>query len=156
MKLPLHTKVGLLKSDFRLFDEGLTDAEFDSALGVTAPDRKCRFCRNEVSSHIATFSYRKSFRTHAYSSIWYQAEKSLADSNHWIFVGYSLPEADYELKHLLKVAQLRAPHRRPLTRKQIEVVTGGSDSTRQKFERFFGLGKIEFHERGLAEYVKTL
>jgi hypothetical protein len=36
------------------------------------------------------------------------------------------------------------------------VVTGGSDSTRQKFERFFGLGKIEFHERGLAEYVKTL
>lgn len=155
-KLSLRTKAGLVKSDFRLFDEKFTDRRFDAALGIPPTERECRFCRNLVSSHIATFSYRKSFRTPAYPSIWYRAEKLLSDSNRWVFIGYSLPEADYELKHLLKAAQLRMSHRKSTRKKQIEVIVRGDVSTRHKFERFFGSETIEFCHGGLSEYVSRV
>ncbi len=155
-KLSHRTKAGLIKSDFRLFNEKFTDRQFDAALGISPSERECKFCRNMVSSHIATFSYRKSFRTPAYSSIWYHAEKLLADSDHWVFIGYSLPEADYELKHLLKAAQLRVSHRKPAEKKRIEVIVRGDLSTRNKFERFFGPETIEFYDGGLSEYVSRL
>lgn len=153
-KLSLHIRAGLVKSDFRLFDESFTDKKFDSALGINSTERQCKFCMNIVSSHIATFSYRKSFRTHAYPSIWYDAERKLADSDHWVFIGYSLPEADYELKHLLKNAQLRISHLQH-QKKRIEVVALG-DNSRSRFERFFGEDTLDFHDKGLSEYVSHL
>ncbi len=155
-KLSLRTKAGLVKSDFRLFDESFTDTQFDTAPGIPLRDRECKFCRNLVSSHIATFSYGKSFRNLAYPSIWYNAEKLLSDSDHWVFIGYSLPEADYELKHLLKAAQLRMSHRRSTRKKRIEVVVHGDEQIRQKFERFFGPETIEFYAGGLSEYVSRV
>jgi len=155
-KLSFHTKAGLIKSDFRLFDEKFTDRQFDAALEISPEKRECKFCRNMVSSHIATFSYRKSFRTPAYPSIWYHAEKLLSDSDRWVFIGYSLPEADYELKHLLKVAQLRMSHRKSTRKKKIVVVGKGDVSTRHKFERFYGSETIKFYDGGLPEYVSKM
>jgi len=152
-KLSLHTKAGLVKLDFRLFDEKFTDKQFDNAIGISPKARECRFCRNLVSSHIATFSYKKSFRTQAYPSIWYHAEKLLSDSNHWIFIGYSLPEADYELKHLLKSAQLRVSHRKRIPKKRIEVIVSGDESVLRKYEKFFGPEAIKFYNEGLSGYV---
>ncbi len=75
-----------------------------------------------VSTHIATFSYRKSFRTHAYPSIWYRAERMLSEADRWVLIGYSLPKADYDLKHLLKVAQMRLAHQRRSRKFPIDVV----------------------------------
>lgn len=155
-KLSLRTKAGLIKSDFRLFDESFTDTQFDTALSIPPRDRECKFCRNLVSSHIATFSYRKSFRNPAYPSIWYHAEKLLSDSEHWVFIGYSLPEPDYELKHLLKAAQLRMSHRRSTPKKKIDVIVRGDIETRHKFERFFGTETIEFCGGGLSEYLSRI
>ncbi len=155
-KLSLCTRAGLVKSDFRLFDEKFTDRQFDATLGISPSERECKFCRNMVSTHIATFSYRKSFRTPAYPSIWYHAEKLLSDSDRWVFIGYSLPEADYELKHLLKAAQLQMSHRKPTRKKRIEVIVREDLSTRHKFERFFGSETIEFYDGGLSEYVSRV
>jgi hypothetical protein len=108
-----------------------------------------------ISSHIATFSYRKSFRTHAYPSIWHEAAKILARSSHWIFVGYSLPKADFELKHLLKSAQLRFSHRNPARPIKIDVVVKG-DGSKAEYEGFFGVEKCRYFSGGLEEYVKIL
>ncbi len=155
-KLSLRTKAGLVKSDFRLFDEKFTDKHFDAAIGISPGERECKFCRNMVTSHIATFSYRKSFRTPAYPSIWYHAEKLLSSSDHWVFIGYSLPEADYELKHLLKAAQLRLSHRKSTRKKLIEVIVLRDVPTRQKFERFFGPETLEFYDGGLSEYISKI
>jgi hypothetical protein len=74
--------------------------------------KNSKVCNNAVASHIATFSYRKSFRTAAYPAIWSEAENILANSKKWIFIGYSLPEADFELKHLIKNAELRFRHKK--------------------------------------------
>jgi len=156
VKLSLRTKAGLVKSDFRLFDESFTDTKFDTALGIPPRDRECRFCKNLVSSHIATFSYRKSFRNPAYPSIWYHAERLLSESDNWVFIGYSLPEADYELKHLLKAAQLRMSQRRSRHKRKIQVVVLEDIQTRHKFELFFGPETIEFFDGGLSEYVSRV
>ena len=153
-KLSLKAKVGLIKADFRLFAENFTDSAFDSYLGIAPEERQCRFCHNMISSHIATFSYRKSFRTHAYSSIWYTAEKMLSDADHWVFVGYSLPKADYELKHLLKVAELRMRHRRQDRRLTMDVVVKG-DSARPDYEAFFGKNTFTYWSDGLEGYVSS-
>lgn len=154
-KLSLRTKVGLIKADFRLFDENFGRKRFYQSLGIESGDRKCRRCKNMVSSHIATFSYRKSFRTHAYSSVWHRAAKLLADSEHWVFIGYSLPQADFELKHLLKSAQLRYGHLRPARPITIDVVVKG-DAARAEYEGFFGNGSFRYFSGGLREYVAEI
>jgi hypothetical protein len=154
-KLSLRSKVGLVKLDFRLFDEKFSGKRFNELLGIEPKMRKCRRCKNMVSSHIATFSYRKSFRTHAYPSIWHRAEELLARSNHWIFVGYSLPKADFELKSLLKTAQLRYAHLAPKAPIRIDVVVKG-DLAHRDYEAFFGSASFQYFDQGLEGYVSDL
>lgn len=152
-KLSLHSKLGLLESDFRLFNSRL-NKNIKNEIGITGTDRKCLMCDCDLSSHIATFSYRKSFRTNAYSSIWSRAEKNLSRSDHWIFIGYSLPEADFEIKHLLKAAELQT-HQINNGRK-IDVVILNDDYTKGKYEKYFGKDRINVFNNGLIEYVNKL
>ena len=151
-KLSLHKKVGVQQSDFRLFDTDLPDELF-SMRGYDGESRKdsCRKCHNPVASHIATMSFRKSFRTAAYSSIWYEAENLLADADHWVFIGYSLPEADFEFKHLIKSAEHRYPDKK---RRKTDAVIYQDDKAKDKFERFFGCENVTVYENGLEEYVE--
>ena len=152
-KLSLHKKVGLLKSDFRLFDEKFTNRHFDTSLGIDPNEKECKICGYGVASHIATFSYRKSFRTTAYSAIWLEAEDILAYSSKWIFIGYSLPEADFELKHLIKNAELRFKHKKK--KRDIDVVIY-DNNTEKKFERFLGKENVNIFQKGLSDYVSKL
>lgn len=152
-KLSLHKKVGLVKEDFRLFNEDFAHKHFSYTNLKRPDDNACHQCHTILSSHIATFSYRKSFRTAAYSAIWHEAENLLADADKWIFVGYSLPEADFELKHLIKSAQLRVSDPRP---KEIEAVLYEDEYASSKFRRFFGDENVKVYENGLTEYIEKL
>jgi hypothetical protein len=151
-KLSLTVRAGLIKADFRLFDAKLTDREFDSAVGIAARERNCRRCRTAVGPHIATFSYKKSFRTHAFASSWLAAEQILTDANRWIFIGYSLPEADYEFKHLLKTSQLKLARSKTIS-KSIDVVLLNDTTAADKYTKFFGLPGLSICQTGLAGYM---
>lgn len=153
-KLSLHKKVGLIKSDFRFFDESFLDKHFDESIGLDPKERSCRICNNSVATHIATFSYRKSFRTSAYPAIWSEAENILANATKWIFIGYSMPAADFELKHLIKSAQLRFKHKGQ--KKEIDVVIYKDKITKDTFTKFFGSDNINIFDNGLADYVSKL
>lgn len=154
-KLSLHKKVGLIKSDFRLFDEKFSDKHFDNSIGINQREKKCKVCGfNSIASHIASFSYRKSFRTAAYSTIWYEAENILANADKWIFIGYSMPEADFELKHLIKSAELRMKHKN--FKREIDVVIYKDPNAKSKFEKFFGGQNLSIFENGLSDYVSVL
>lgn len=153
-KLSLHKKVGVQKTDFELFDKNMAEESFqDTSRNQEARNDSCKNCQNNVASHIATFSFRKSFRTAAYSAIWYEAENLLAEADHWIFIGYSLPEADFELKHLIKSAEYRTPDR---NRRKIDAVLYKDEKAKEKFERFFGFENVTVYENGLEEYVDHL
>ena len=151
-KLSLVIRAGLVKSDFRLFDETIHGKNFATAIGVPASQRACRLCSTAVSPHIATFSYRKSFRTHAFASSWLAAEQILTQATKWIFVGYSLPEADYEFKHLLKTAQLKFAKGK-VPKKKIDVVLLNDGNAEIKYRSFFGTQYLNIFQNGLADYV---
>jgi len=96
----------------------------------------CMHCDNVIlSTRIATFSYRKALDFPMFHQSWSHAEASLMGSKRWVFIGYSLPAADFEFKYLLKRIEL-SRSKPP----EILLVTGGdgADATRRNYRRFFG------------------
>lgn len=102
-----------------------------------------------LGTRIATFSYRKALDFPMFQQSWNAAEKFLASAQRWVFIGYSLPAADYEFKYLLKRIELS--RKKP---PDIILVTGGDGATtaRRNYRRFFGnrLTKQEF-QHGLDD-----
>lgn len=67
------------------------------------PKSICNKCTGvALSTRLATFSYRKALDFPMFQQSWSLAERLLREANKWIFIGYSLPAADFEFKHLLK------------------------------------------------------
>jgi hypothetical protein len=118
---------------------------------------KCPHCEGEsLGTRFATFSYRKALDFPMHSASWRTAEQYLKGSADWVFIGYSMPSADFEFKHLLKRVQLTEGERPDIT-----VVTGGTDAdaTVERFTKFFGdvPGKRFSFRNGLdAEALKHL
>lgn len=150
-KLALHNMIGLNEADFRLFKKR-PKGEFQEALGVTRHSRKCRYCQRNLATHITTFSFRKSYRTFAYSSIWHNAQTLLSQSDEWIFVGYSLPDTDFEFKHMLKTAELtRGKKNLP----KILVIVKNDLAAENRFRAFFGKRIEQTYQGGLEEFVSS-
>lgn len=98
----------------------------------------CPVCTEvPLTTRIATFSFLKALDFPMFERSWLAAEHLLREAKKWIFIGYSLPAADYEFKHLLKRVQLSrsAPP-------EFVVITGGSPEDTQytyaNYQRFFG------------------
>jgi len=90
-----------------------------------------------LTTRVATFSYLKALDFPMFERSWLAAEALLNDADEWVFIGYSLPAADYEFKHLLKRVQLSRK-----SRVRFSVVTGGGDDavlrTYRNYQGFFG------------------
>lgn len=80
-KLSLEVRAGLLESDFQLFSP-------QTPPGLLGPDSDfCPECRSHLGPHIATFSFRKSFRSYAFQNSWQHAEQLLTAAANWTFIG---------------------------------------------------------------------
>src|SRR5208337_4280943 len=88
-----------------------------------------------LTTRIATFSFLKALDFPMFERSWLSAERLLRSTDKWVFIGYSLPAADYEFKHLLKRVQL-SRNKPP----KFVVITGGagSKSTFLNYQQFFG------------------
>ena len=90
-----------------------------------------------LGTRLATFSYRKALEFPMFHKSWLAAERLLREASTWIFIGYSLPGADYDFKYLLKRTQLA---RREAPR--LVLITGGgpeaAEYTYRNYQRFFG------------------
>jgi hypothetical protein len=101
---------------------------------------RCLNCPDvPLTTRIATFSFLKALDFPMFERSWLSAEQLLRDAEKWVFVGYSLPAADFEFKHLLKRVQLsrqEAP--------EFVLITGGSpescEATYSNYQKFFGRG----------------
>jgi hypothetical protein len=97
---------------------------------------RCLNCTTvPLTTRIATFSFLKALDFPMFEKSWLSAERLLRGADKWVFIGYSLPAADYEFKHLLKRVQLSRK-----TPPKFVVITGGSDchNTYLNYQRFFG------------------
>jgi hypothetical protein len=113
--------------------------------------RHCCFCGVELGTRIATFSYRKALDFRMFQRSWERADRHLRDSERWVFIGYSLPGADFEFKYLLKRVEL-ARTKRP----EIIIVSGGTEEatsrTLKNYQGIFGSrikDGVTFHRNGL-------
>lgn len=147
-EVPLEKRSGFLETDFDLLQQNFSSISYDESKFLES----CKLCGNYISSHIATFSYRKSFRTNSFSNIWSTAEKVLTDSDKWIFIGYSLPDSDYEFKHLLKIAELKLRHLKN-SKLAIDLVMQNSDSAIEKYKKFFGDKLNIICNEGIEGYI---
>lgn len=136
----LYEHVFIDKDDFR----ALADADVAHSLSIHGSKAKCSACKIALSSRVATFSYAKVLDFVHFLSIWDDAFILLRDARHWLFVGYSLPEADFQLRHLLKTAQLG---RADPSEIKVTVVACQDRQTIKRFQRFFG-ASVETVENG--------
>ncbi|MEQ8442092.1 MAG: hypothetical protein RIM33_08610 [Alphaproteobacteria bacterium] len=104
---------------------------------VQVYDTACPRCEDAgtLGTRFATFSYRKALDFPMHAASWRMAERYLKEAVNWIFIGYSLPAADFEIKHLLKRVQL-SENLRP----NISLITGGNagPDTIERFKKLFG------------------
>lgn len=110
----------------------------------------CPHCQTDsLGTRFATFSYRKALDFPMHAASWRAAEQNLKCTAEWVFIGYSMPAADFEFKHLLKRVQLTERIRPSIT-----VITGGkdADATIARFTKFFGdvAGARTFFRDGLS------
>lgn len=100
--------------------------------------RPCPRCTTtSLSVRFVTFSYRKALDFPMHHSTWSAAERLLFDAENWVFIGYSLPAADYDFKYLLK----RVQSVRPIPPKIVVVTGGNAEAIRQtisNYRRLFG------------------
>jgi hypothetical protein len=111
-----------------------------AAVGVDeAPSTRSPLCPKCASrapgTRFATFSYRKALDFPMHAASWKSAEHLLKEAETWTFIGYSMPPADFEFKHLLKRVEMS---RR--SKPTIGLVTGGgaASETVATYRKFFG------------------
>jgi hypothetical protein len=111
--------------------------------------KTCFICHRPWSGgRLATFSYRKDFAPAFLQKTWDEAFHRLRVADRWLIIGYSLPEADIEVRQLLKTAQLAGEPDKP-----VEVVILG-DSAKKRYQEFFGTALGPLDERGVIPWVQ--
>ncbi len=109
----------------------------------------CIRCKEvRLTTRLATFSYLKALDFPMFQKSWFSASELLDSAESWVFVGYSLPAADYEFKHLLKRAQL-SRSKKP----RLIVITKdpGAAETIENYQRFFG--GVKSFDQGITPRV---
>ncbi len=133
----------LRKSDWQIID---SEKEYTPII------HECPRCSvDSLGTRLATFSYLKALDFPMFQKSWFSAEAILRDAKRWVFIGYSLPAADFEFKFLLKRVQRSRRYSVSFV-----VISGGDGADRAfwNYEKFFGkaIRKGEtFFDRGLGD-----
>jgi hypothetical protein len=89
--------------------------------------------------------------------VWQNAGVELMEAKRLVFVGYSLPNADFEFRQLLS----RMVHQDALV--EVVLYEGSSDNDKRRFRaeqdryrQFFGKRDLRFFSTGVVDYVNAL
>lgn len=144
-KAAVHLHLLLEPEDFRRFNGG------DAIADDLEPElRRCMVCGGRWGARVATFSFRKDLSVAIFQTIWDEARFYLQRADRWLFIGYSMPAADIEIRHLLKSAQLA---RRTPSDLSLEVVLKGDQSASHRYQSFFGLPDSRVFQNGLSQWI---
>lgn len=122
----------------------------------------CRHCdrnfpedetKHRLVSNLIMPTYIKDLSNPQYKIIWQNAGIEIAEADKLVFIGYSLPSADFEMRQLLS----------RMTRKKalIEVVDYCNKeehrtSIKNHWKKFFGGREINFHFDGAKSYIDNI
>ncbi len=120
----------------------------------------CRHCSdyfgngssNELKSNLIMPTFLKNLLNPQYKLIWQNAGIELAEAKKIVFIGYSLPVDDFEMRQLLA--------RMVRNNAEIEVVDFGKEDdchiveVKKRYEVFFGKRKPRFFFCGARDYIQ--
>lgn len=121
---------------------------------------KCIHCTTKdayLSSVLIMPTFLKNLSNHNLKLSWQNAGIELQTASKIVFMGYSLPMADFELRHLL-TSSIREDA-------EIEVVLHSTDKPKihnyrflpeYRYKSFLGKRKIKFYYDGVEGYINTL
>jgi hypothetical protein len=122
----------------------------------------CRHCNRfghtcRLSDSLVMPTFLKDLSNFQIKLIWQNTGVELMEAKHLVFIGYSLPHADFEFRQLLS----RMVHRDATV--EVVLFEGSSEegkkrysAEKERFEQFFGMRNITFHPGGVVEYVQRL
>lgn len=116
---------------------------------------QCVHCGCLYETLIITPTLLKSYANGLLVEVWRRAEQRVTRADHLVFIGYSLPDADIEIKCMIKHATYNSALRRAGNlRPRVTVVDiEPSDSELEgRYRRLFG--EIEYLSMGFVEYVR--
>ncbi len=134
--------------------------KFDEKIAANMIDEtKCRHCSEnfgELNAHHLTSNlimptFLKDLSNPQYKIIWQNGGIELSEASKIVFIGYSLPLADFEMRQLLS--------RMVRSHAEIEVVDYGKPQSKNikdmknRYKNFFGSRQITFHLKGAEQYI---
>lgn len=152
-KTALLINAYLEKSDFKEFTDEWKLELSDDDLRHLDQNRDCPNCGGQVAGRLATFSFRKDLSLGFFQTIWDIAHRILQEADIWLFIGYSLPEADFEFRHLLKSAQFARGF--SLGRNKTEAILFKDKTAGKRFKTFFGPDNVVVSQDGLSGWVNS-
>ena len=111
---------------------------------------QCKYCGTPLRAVMITPSFAKDYRNPHIQRVWYEAEWMLRESTHAYIIGYSLPNDDLEVIHLLRRG---LEHSSP---EHITVVAQSpDDSTWRRYRSLFG-PQIHFETNGFEAWSEGI
>lgn len=130
---------------------------FDDKLILSPFAQECRHCREQENTSYLRGSlvmptFLKDLTNFQVKLIWQNAAVEIMEARKLVFIGYSLPHADFEFRQLLS----RMVHKDA----KIEVVLW-DDSSRyndecERYKSFFSRHALSFEPKGVLEFVRKL
>jgi len=131
---------------------------FGAKVGVRN-DMPCRHCNNNFTeedgshkliSNLIMPTFIKDLSNPQYKIIWQNAGVEISEANRIVFIGYSLPSADFEMRQLLS----------RMTKRDAEIVVVDfieeeklREQVIQRWKSFFGKRQIKFHFKGASAFI---
>tara|TARA_B110001469_G_C9648373_1_gene329303 strand:- start:4174 stop:5334 length:1161 start_codon:yes stop_codon:yes gene_type:complete len=124
--------------------------------------KECRHCsENDIQSNLRGSmimpTFLKDLSNFQLKLIWQNTAVELMEARNLVFIGYSLPQADFEFRQLIS----RTIH--PNTTVHVVLFKGKNKKAKLAYEeecdryrQFFGKRKVTFEPKGVEEYVTKL
>lgn len=130
----------------------------DDTYSIGIQEMECRFCeaspdpaiKHKLEPLIITPTFLKEFTNLHIKNVWQNVFVELQEASNIVFIGYSLPHADFEFKYILKKG-IR-------TSARIQAVLIDKDKrngTTRRYLSFFGKGRVDFNFDGLEGWART-
>lgn len=143
---------------------------------------KCPYCNiaedddgPQLRSLIITPTFLKSLNNLNIKNIWQNAYIDICEADHIVFIGYSLPDADFEMRCLLKKAvkdsadikvvltednnpqkYIEELNNSGLDDEEISKIISKMALPHNRYTSFFGEGKVTFEYGGFDKYLNDL
>ncbi len=113
----------------------------------------CEECETPLEVVLITPTYLKNYGNSFISQLWHKAQQKLQHAEQVVFVGYSLPEADIDLRIFLTRALYanRVIRNRPCEITVVDRAETDENDVSKRYEQLFG--SVHYYRHGFEKYI---